>query len=221
MPTPVLTSTKGSVTHVNCLLYGDAGVGKTFLSSTAPKPIILSAEHGLLSLADFDIPVIEVKNLQAVVDAYNFLYKGGHDFETVILDSLSEIGELLLVDFKKVEREPRQAYGKMAEELFAITRKFRDLAMNVVFIAKQELTKDEVTGRITYRPSCPGQAFTSQMPYLFDESFCMRIGKNGQETFRYLQTQPDVQYTAKDRSGKLDKSEKPNLKHIFDKIIGA
>jgi hypothetical protein len=109
----------------------------------------------------------------------------------------------------------------MADELYHMTKKFRDLDKHVVFIAKQELNKDEFTGKVSYRPSTPGQSFTSQVPYFFDEVFCMRIGKVGKDDFRYLQTQPDIQYTAKDRSGKLEKSENPNLSAIFEKIKGA
>ena len=49
----------------------------------------------------------------------------------------------------------------------------------------------------------------------------MRIGKDSKgKKYRYLQTQPDYSWTAKDRSGKLDEQEKPNLSHIFDKIMG-
>ena len=38
---------------VKCVVYGPAGGGKTRLLATAPSPIILSAEKGLLSLKKF------------------------------------------------------------------------------------------------------------------------------------------------------------------------
>ena len=41
---------------VKVLVYGQAGSGKTTLIRTAPAPLILSAEAGLLSLAGTDIP---------------------------------------------------------------------------------------------------------------------------------------------------------------------
>ena len=43
---------------VKVLVYGHAGAGKTSLIRTAPNPVILSAEAGLLSLSDLDIPYI-------------------------------------------------------------------------------------------------------------------------------------------------------------------
>ena len=55
------SSTKQTVEHINCLVYGEAGIGKTTLCATAPSPLIISAEAGLLSLKKHDIPVYEIK----------------------------------------------------------------------------------------------------------------------------------------------------------------
>lgn len=215
-----ITTTKSTSRHVKCVVYGEAGVGKTVLGSTAPKPIIISAERGLLSLADKDIAVIEVEGYGDALKAFDYV-KANDDYETIVLDSLSEIAEKMLAEFKRFEKDGRQAYLKLADELYSLARKFRDIDKHILFIAKQELTKDEVTGKTTYRPSAPGQAFTSQIPYFVDEVFCMRVGKVDKEMVRYLQTQPDMQYTAKDRSGKLASKEEPNLTAIFNKIIGS
>ena len=63
------TTRKAAQTNgVKVLVYGKAGVGKTVLCATAPKPVIISAEAGLLSLQGADIPVIEVKNIEDLVE---------------------------------------------------------------------------------------------------------------------------------------------------------
>jgi len=189
------------------------------LSATAPKPIILSAERGLLSLADYDIDVIEIDSYGDALRAFDHV-KNNDSYETIILDSLSEIAEKMLAEFKRNEKDPRQAYLKMADELYSLARKFRDIDKHIVFITKQELNKDELSGKVSYRPSAPGQSFTAQIPYFVDEVFAMRIGRVDKEVQRFLQTQPDSQYTAKDRSGKLQSKEEPNLTSIISKIIG-
>ena len=214
-----ISSTKSVCRHVKVCVYGESGVGKTVLGSTAPRPLIISAERGLLSLAHLDIPVIEVDSFQAIQEAYRYC-KDNKDYDTIVLDSLSEVGETLLTKLKESEKDPRKAYGIMADQLYALTRQFRDIDNHVLFIAKQELNKDELTGKITYRPSAPGQSFTASIPYLFDIVLCMRIGKVDKELVRYLQTQPDLQYQAKDRSGRLAKSEEPDLTKLFNKILG-
>ena len=58
---------------VKLLVYGAAGAGKTSLIPTLPKPIVLSAEGGLLSIADADVPFIEIKSIADLHEAYAWL----------------------------------------------------------------------------------------------------------------------------------------------------
>ncbi len=217
-----LTSTKNSSKKVKILVYGGAGMGKTVLCSTAPKPIIISAEAGLLSISDFDIPVIEVKTVKDVMDAYQWITESeeAKEFETVCLDSITEIGEVLLSQYKKEEKDARKAYGRISDDMAHLIRSFRDLQdKHVYFTAKSIKKEDETSGITSTRAAMPGSTLTNNLPYWFDEVLALRIGKldSGKE-FRYLQTQPELQFDAKDRSGCLAPMEKPDLSYIFDKI---
>lgn len=211
-------STKSDLHHVKMLCYGESGVGKTVLSSTAPEPLIISAERGLLSLRHLDIPTIEVSTLEDIREAH--AYAMSCKQETICLDSLSELAEMLLIQFKGETKDPRQAYGRMADEMATVVRKFRSINKHVYMIAKQSRLTDEVTGKVSYQPLIPGQSFATNVPYLFDIVACLRIGKREKEEYRYLQTQPSIQYVAKDRSGLLDKEEAPDLTKLFTKIVG-
>ena len=216
------TTTKKATGFVKALVFGEAGMGKTVLCSTAPNPIIISAEAGLLSLADHDIPVIEVTSVQDVMDAYQWVTesKDAEQFETVCLDSITEIAEVLLSQYKKEEKDPRKAYGRLSDDMSTLIRSFRDLKdKHVYFSCKMNRKEDESTGITTYKPAMPGNTLTNNLPYFFDEVLALRIGKldNGTE-YRYLQTQPELQWPAKDRSGTLEKVEKPDLSYIFSKI---
>lgn len=46
---------------IKLAVYGGAGIGKTRLSATAPNPLIISAESGLLSLKDSATDYIAIK----------------------------------------------------------------------------------------------------------------------------------------------------------------
>ncbi len=54
----VQSSAKPLDKTVNVLAWGPPGSGKTTLIGTAPKPFVLAAEKGMLTLADKDIPFI-------------------------------------------------------------------------------------------------------------------------------------------------------------------
>jgi len=210
---------------VKALVYGEAGAGKTVLCGTLPDNVIISAENGLLSLADKNIPVIEIASADDCFEALAFI-QNSHEakqFKTVSLDSISDIAEVMLADYKKQYKDPRQAYGMLADDMGDLVRSFRDLFdRNVYFTAKMVAVLDEYSGLMKYLPSMPGKSLTNALPFFFDEVLALRIyaDENG-ENWRYLQTAMDMQYTAKDRSGKLLSKEKPHLGELFDKILNT
>ena len=225
---------------VKCLVYGASGIGKTMLAATAPAPLVISAEAGLLSLrpaniarvwganrpdVNYQIPVTIISSVDDLSSVYNWLVSNpqAQQVGTVILDSLTEIAEVVLNNAKRQVKDPRQAYGELIEKMETLIRLFRDLpGKNVVMLAKQEPVKDEMTGVVKYAPSMPGAKLAIKLPYFFDEVFRMGINKTPQgQSYRFLQTATDLQHEAKDRSGALAEIEPPHLAQLFNKILSA
>jgi len=208
---------------VKVLVYGQAGAGKTSLVKTLPKPIVLSAEGGLLSIQDADLPFIEISDMETLREAYTWLTQSDEakGFESVALDSISEIAEVVLNAEKKATKDPRQAYGAMQEQMADIIRAFRDLPGRHVYMsAKLEKTQDEM-GRVLYAPSMPGNKTGQALPYFFDEVLALRVEKDGEGvTQRALMCDSDGLWLAKDRSGKLAAWEAPDLGAIIAKMGG-
>jgi len=206
---------------VKLLVYGQAGAGKTSLIPTLPTPVILSAEGGLLSIADTNLPFIEITSMDDLREAYKWLTNSTEaaEFESVALDSISEIAEVVLNAEKKINKDPRAAYGAMQEQMADIIRGFRDLPGKHVYMsAKLEKTQDEM-GRVLYAPSMPGNKTGQSLPYFFDEVLALRVEKDAEGmTRRALMTDGDGLWLAKDRSGKLEVWEDADLGDIIRKI---
>lgn len=213
-----------SISGVKLLVYGAAGAGKTYLIKTLPDPIILSAEAGLLSLQGTGIPYVEISNLATLTEAYEWLLDSNEtkEFQCVALDSISEIAEVVLSYEKKTAKDPRQAYGAMADQMTDLIRAFRDLpGKHVYFSAKMEKTQDEM-GRLLYYPSLPGNKVGQLLPYFFDEVLALRVERDSEGvTQRALMCESDGLWLAKDRSGKLSPWEEPDLGVIISKIGGT
>jgi hypothetical protein len=207
---------------VKMLVYSPAGYGKTVLASTLPTPLILSAEAGLLSIRHTNIPVITIETYSDLLEAYQFVATSEHakGFESVALDSISEIAEVVLTNAKATVKDPRQAYGSMNEQITELIRKFRDLpGKHVYFSAKQDREKDS-DGLMLYGPAMPGKTLTQGIAHFFDEVFALGIGELADKTtYRFLRTRPNPQFNAKDRSGALDEFEEPDLSKIINKIL--
>lgn len=223
---------------VKVLTWAESGMGKTTLCATAPRPVILSAESGLLALnkknleklygvanpeISYDTPIIQITTVQDLVDA-QLWFQGAHEasyFDTICMDSISEIGETVLTNAKRTVKDPRQAYGELIDKMEMVIRAYRDMPRKHLYItAKAEAMKDELTGIVKYGPSMPGAKLGQKLPYFFDEVFRLGVNKTPQGvSYRFLQTQPDLQNIAKDRSGALDAMEQPHLTHVFNKIL--
>lgn len=216
--TDQIAQTKG----IKLLVYGKAGTGKTTLCGTAPSPLIISAEGGLMPLRHKRIPVVEVGTLKDIEAVFIWLRSSADArfIQTVCLDSLSEIAEVVLANEKKKTKDPRQAYGGLVDEMIPLVKGFRDMpGKHVVVTAKEEAVVNKVTGIATFGPNMPGQKVGPDLPYLFDMVFNANIGRDNEgKRYHYLRTAGDVQYIAKDRSGVLDEIEYPDLTHLFSKI---
>lgn len=207
---------------VKLLVYGAAGAGKTSLITTLPKPIVLSAEAGLLSIQDADLPFIEINTIDDLRQAYVYVTgEGGEEYQSVALDSISEIAEVILNAEKKIAKDPRQAYGAMQEQVSDLIRAFRDLPGKHVYMsAKLEKSQDEM-GRMLYAPSMPGNKVGQSLPYFFDEVLALRVERDAEgNTQRALMCDTDGLWAAKDRSGKLSPWEAPDLGAVIEKIGG-
>ncbi len=216
-----MKNTKDISNHfVKILVHGPAKSGKTRLcATTGGRPLIISAEAGLLSLQGHDLDYEEIKCMADLDRVYlEVLEDTTHDW--ICLDSISEVAEVCLSDEKGKTKDPRKAYGELSEIMLKLVRAFRDLHKNVYMSAKQSKVKDEITGGFYFGPSAPGQQIGQALPYLFDEIFALHNWKDAEGKMQSaLQTSRDAQYEAGDRSGKLDLAEPPNLAHIYAKII--
>lgn len=222
-----LTSTADAALNgIKVLVYGRAGIGKTRLVATAPDPILISAESGMLSLRGHDIPAIEISTLDELKEIYSWI--AGSDesqkYKTICIDSLTEVGEAILADSKITcvnkagKPDNMKAYGDLGEKVMEVCKSFRDLRGKNVYFSAQMGTND--TGFSSAK--MPGKSSNTALPYWFDEVFHMDIGTTPEGLkYRYLRTVTDGMFDAKDRSGSLDEIEEPDLSKIFDKIIAG
>lgn len=227
------TAGNASVNHgIKVLVYGPAGVGKTRLAGTMPKPIIISAEAGLLTfkkmiadgLLDPETPVLIINTAEELDEAFAWCEKNAvaKGFMSVALDSISEIAERILESEKAKTKDPRQAYGELSVRTIKMVKKFRDLpGLHVLITAKQAEVKDGVTGVVRAAPTTPGQQVGPALPYLFDEVFQAFTDKDPTTgaTFHALRTHAAFNADAKDRSGVLDEIEYPDMVHLISKIL--
>ncbi len=215
----------------------------TLLSSTFVNPFYASAEGGLMSIADRNIPYIDIKtsaDLLAFKHAVDQDPKTrqavlGFPVDTVVVDTIDEIQRILIrerLEEQKKESMALQDWGWLGEQMQAIIRGFRNLPLNVVFTCHLKESQDSDSGRVWMEPGLQG-AIAGQIPAAVDLALLLRTTtvaavEDGQAVKRFVRllvSQPDAQHRwIKDRSGKLppeiEVDFESDYKRIFEYIYG-
>lgn len=94
------------------MIYGPHGLGKTTFGAGAPNPIFICTEDGLGRLEIDHFPL--ATSYQDVIDAITSLYDEEHNFNTVVVDSLDWLDNLIWQDINARHDAKDLAYGKGA-----------------------------------------------------------------------------------------------------------
>jgi phage nucleotide-binding protein len=218
-----IKSTKGiHCDQVKLLVYGKSGVGKTSFLGTGDNgsTLIVSAEKGLLSLAEKNIDVIEVDCFETARQAYAFVMSDqAQKYKTICIDSLTELSDMLVSTLEKQPeyKDPKNTlklWGEYNKRMTSFIKAFRGVPKNVVFTALEEEVNDG--GTLIRKPFIKGSATQKLLESYFDELFYLYVDAATNQ--RQLLTQPTTYISAKDRSGKLLDTEEPDLASIISKI---
>lgn len=192
---------------VKVLMFAASGFGKTTaLGTLEGKTLILSAESGLLVLQDKDVDVIDIDNIDTLGQVYLAIKKGELKYDNICLDSLSEIGEMIVSELDKDEYygDPSNAFPlwkEYSKRMTNICKKFRDLkGVNIVLTALAEPV--EANGSIRYMPMIPAKKLQAKLVSIFDEVYYGNIDKDGN---RVVHTGSSSTYDSKSRAGIQDK----------------
>lgn len=234
----IISSTK--ITHeggVKMAIHSAAGVGKTILTATLKKPLIILTEVGGAESLNKD-KIKEIYGKDAVstnipiVPSYSVAdfeealaeYLNDDRFDTIVIDSVSELSKLLLKEITPKHKNKLQAYGEMAEHIDDLIRGLNKEEKNIVYlfhsVAQETYDEDGEPSSTVVVPSFEGQKMRTEFPFLNGNIFCLLIdyGDDG-EPQRFLRTrQGDTIYYAKNRNGMLDELEPPHLQKLINKL---
>lgn len=75
-------------------IFGAPGVGKSTLAAQAPKPVFIPVENGIdqIDCTSFD----HCKNMSAFLGCLNDVLNEKHDFQTLVIDSLSALQDIVV-----------------------------------------------------------------------------------------------------------------------------
>src|ERR1700743_192005 len=127
------------------IVYGPAGSGKTPVINTAPRPILLATEPGLLSMRSSNVPTFCAPTGALIDDFFKWFFASAEtkQFDTLAIDSGTEIAETYIAEAQKTNKHGLAAYGvgneKTLENLNAL---YYIQEKEIYLIAKQDVLAD-------------------------------------------------------------------------------
>lgn len=133
------------------LIYGPEGMGKTTLAAEFPNPVFLQVEDG--TPADTELTSFgELGSYEQIVEAIQSLIADDHDFNTVVIDSISRLEGLVFAEvcrrnnWKTIEapgygkgyKEADYIWNELLEGLGVLRKERR---MNVVLIGHAKIDR--------------------------------------------------------------------------------
>lgn len=198
-----------------CLFYGASGTQKTRTAAQFPKPMFLSCERGkyggLISAREFNPMQTMVKDWGDYVRLLQELEKdAGTLFQTIIIDSITAFQRLILRDVvKQSGRETPQFadWNLITERMRTAINRLSNMNAHVIFIATENIIKDEVLGRIMGGPNVAGK-LAQELPAGVDINIHFtakrKTNTDGSSTTQFkMDSKPDDIWLAKDCSGLL------------------
>ncbi len=230
----IQSTDKINTQYIKAVVYAPSGNGKTTLAKTLKdyKPLVISAEGGLMSLQGSGIDFVDIttdnegklipkeKRGERLREAYQFANseEARKKYNVIILDSITEMGQCVHDATKLLYPDPKntlQMWGEYGNRMRDLVKAFRDLpGYHVLFTCLSKLDKDE-NGKRFQGFDLAGK-IGEQLPAFFDLVMYLQVDGEGNRSLVCQQT--DTLF-AKDRSGKLDKVEKADLGLVFKKML--
>ena len=192
---------------LKALIYGNPKTWKTTFAGTAPKPLFICAENGLLSIANKAPDFVEVKTLQELKDLYKRLKETKPDYDTIVIDSLSEISKIIKDNLTNSGNKQMilRDRGVFSEEMLQAVRQIIALPYHVVAIVHTKEVLDEAWVIQFYELSIETKAKNEVTRY-FDVIGFSYIDKEGQYK---ISIKGSSKTLCGDRSNTIDKENTP------------
>lgn len=144
---------------LTAMFYGQAGMGKTTLALSAPKPLLLDFDNGVKRVNMQHLDGVDIVQITRWQDVQDVLQEDLSDYETIVVDTVGKMMDFIIT-YKCGTRQPSiRDWSGINQEFSTFCRNVSSLRKNVIFVAHRDTRKEG--DDIMYIPSLREKNYNS------------------------------------------------------------
>lgn len=127
---------------VKMMIYGQAGMGKSTLALSAPKPLLLDFDNGVKRVNMAHLENVDIVQITQWQDVQQVLQEDLSCYQTIVVDTIGKMMDFIII-YKCGTRQPQiRDWGGINAEFSWLARTLSSLNKNVVFVAHRDTRKE-------------------------------------------------------------------------------
>lgn len=127
---------------IKMMIYGQAGMGKSTLALSTPKPLLLDFDNGVKRINMSHLEGIDTVQVSSWQDVKDVLQENLSAYQTIVIDTIGKMMDFIIT-YKCGTRQPQiRDWGGINQEFSWLTRTVGSLNKNVVFVAHRDTRKE-------------------------------------------------------------------------------
>lgn len=206
---------------MKAIIYGPPGSGKTPVVNTSPRPVLLACEPGLLSMRNSNVPTYCGYTAREIDDFFSWVFNSteSKNFDTIAIDSITQMAEHYLIQAEKTNKHGLAAYGEMSNRTMAqLDGLYFTKYKHTYLICKEAAT--EANRIMVRKPYFPGRELPIKVPHRYDA--ILRLATHnvpGRGTIKAFRCVGSIDEDARDRTGSLAEFEPPDFGLLVQKAM--
>lgn len=130
---------------VKMMIYGQAGMGKTTLALSAPKPLLLDFDNGVkrVNMAHLEnIDTVQVEDWKEIQTLLQQQQAELAPYQTIVVDTIGKMMDYIITHCCGTRQPQIKDWGRINQEFTWFTRALSSLNKHIVFVAHRDSRKE-------------------------------------------------------------------------------
>lgn len=127
------------------MIYGQAGMGKTTVALSAPKPLLLDFDNGVKRVNMAHLDGIDIVPVEQWSQIQQLLQQDVNDlapYQTIVVDTIGKMMDYIIVHCCGTRQPQIKDWGRINQEFTWFTRALSALNKHIVFVAHRDTRKE-------------------------------------------------------------------------------